>query len=232
MNLAARLQAEELMDADDLPADTYAAVVRDLARVNTVTLARRPTLGFLARAAKGRDLRAPMRLLDVGFGDGDMLRRIAGWARRRALPLVLTGIDLNPRSEAAARAHGPAALPINWLTGDYADLGTEPWDIVISSLVAHHMSHGELIAFLRFMEQHARRGWLVNDLHRHALAYYGFPLMAAAFRWHPIVRADGRTSIARSYRPAEWVPILAEAGIAGAQVRRHFPLRLCVERLK
>lgn len=231
MSLAARLEAEELMDADDLPAETYAAVVRDLAHVNTVTLARRPTLGFLARATRGRDLRTPLRLLDVGFGDGDMLRTIARWARRRAAPLVLTGIDLNPRSEAAARAHGRAALPIRWLTGDYADLGTEPWDIVISSLVAHHMSHAELVAFLRFMEEHARIGWLVNDLHRHAISYYGFPLMAAAFRWHPIVRADGRTSIARSYRPAEWPPILAEAGITGAQVRRRLPLRLCVERL-
>lgn len=232
MSLCARLEAEELMDADDLPAETYAAVVRDLARVNTVTLARRPTLDFLARATRGRELRMPLRLLDVGFGDGDMLRTIARWARRRALPLVLTGIDLNPRSEAAARAHGPAALPIRWLTGDYADLGTEPWDIVISSLVAHHMSHAELVAFLRFMEEHARIGWLVNDLHRHALSYYSFPLMAAALRWHPIVRADGRTSIARSYRPAEWPPILAEAGIMGAAVRRRFPLRLCVERLK
>lgn len=74
MTLATRAQADELMDADDLPADVYAAVVADLARVNVVTMAARPTLRFLGRAARGADR---LRILDVGFGDGDMLRRIA-----------------------------------------------------------------------------------------------------------------------------------------------------------
>ena len=45
--LAKRADAEELMDADDLDVATYAAVVHDLARVNTLTLARRPTINFL-----------------------------------------------------------------------------------------------------------------------------------------------------------------------------------------
>ena len=39
MTLSVRAEAEELMDADDLDAETYAAVVADLATVNTVTLA-------------------------------------------------------------------------------------------------------------------------------------------------------------------------------------------------
>jgi hypothetical protein len=50
--------------------------------------------------------------------------------------------------------------------------------------------------------------------------------------WHRIVRLDGTTSIARSYRPGEWPPILAEAGIEGARVRRRFPFRLCVEKIR
>jgi hypothetical protein len=105
---------------------------------------------------------------------------------------------------------------------------------VISSLVAHHMTHDQLVAFLRFMEAEARIGWFVNDLHRHRVAHLGFPLLAGIMRWHPIVRHDGTLSIARSYRPAEWPPILAEAGIArdAARVVRTFPYRLCVERLR
>ena len=227
MSLAARAQAEELMDADDLAPDTYAAVVGDLAQVNAVTFAARPTLSFLARAAQGR---TRLRILDVGFGDGDMLRRIARWAAKRRFPVELVGVDLNPRSEGAARAHTPPDLPIRWVTGDYADLAGERWDCVVSSLVAHHMSHDQLVAFLRWMDAHAAAGWLVNDLHRHRFAHAGYPLLATLARWHPIVRHDGRLSIARSYRPAEWPPILAEAGVA-ARVFRAFPFRLCVEHL-
>lgn len=222
--LAERAQGEELMDADDLPADTYAAVVRDLARVNSMTLAARPTLAFLRAHTRpgGR-----YRLLDVGFGDGDMLRRIARWGARRGVLFDLVGIDLNPRSELAARADTPAALAIDYRTGDYAELADEPWDFIVSSLVAHHMTTAQLVAFLRFMQDHARVGWLVNDLHRHRFAHAGWPLLARLFRWHPIVRHDGHLSIARSYRPAEWQPLLDQAGVA-ARVFTAFPFRLCV----
>lgn len=228
MTLATRAIGEEQMDADDLAPETYAAVLGDLARVNVVTLAARPTLAFLARASRGL---TRFRLLDVGYGDGDMLRRIAVWAKRRGIAAELVGIDLNPRSEAAARAHTPAALAIDYRTGDHAALRGEGWDFIVSSLVAHHMRHAQLIAFLRFMEAEAKRGWLVNDLHRHHFAHLGFPLLATLARWHPIVRHDGTLSIARSYRPAEWPPILAEAGVT-ARVYRAFPFRLCVERLR
>ncbi|KQS03227.1 methyltransferase type 12 [Sphingomonas sp. Leaf357] len=227
MTLARRAIAEELMDADDLAAETYAAVVGDLARVNVVTMAGRPTLDFLARGTEGM---TRFSLLDVGFGDGDMLRRIARWAHKRGLEADLVGVDLNPRSERAARAHTPPGLPIRWVTGDYADQAG-PFDFVVSSLVAHHMTQDQLVAFLRFMAGHSAKGWLINDLHRHGFAYRGFPILARLFGWHPIVRHDGQLSIARSYRPDEWPPILAEAGISRARITRVFPFRLCVEHL-
>ncbi len=226
MSLSVRATAEELMDADDLDAAVYAAVVADLAKVNVVTLAARPTLAFLSRATRRG---GHYRLLDVGFGDGDMLRRIDRWGERHGRSFDLVGVDLNPRSERAARPHTPASIRL--VTGDYADLAVEPWDFVVSSLVAHHMSRDQLVAFLRFMHAEARMGWLVNDLHRHGFSYRAYPLLARLARWHPIVRHDGTLSIARSYRPREWPPILAEAGVQDARVSRYFPFRLCVERL-
>jgi 2-polyprenyl-3-methyl-5-hydroxy-6-metoxy-1,4-benzoquinol methylase len=225
--LEARAIAEELMDAEDLPPDTYTRVLHDLARVNTLTLARRPTLHFLSRLGN-----RPLKILDVGFGDGDMLRAIHRWAARRGQAVTLTGIDLNPNSGAAAQSATPADMAITYRTGDYADLAGQGWDVILSSLVAHHMTHEQLIAFLRFMDAEARAGWFINDLHRHGFAYMGYPLLATLMRWHPIVRHDGRLSIARSYRPAEWPPILAEAGVTGAAVERHFPFRLCVSKLR
>lgn len=228
-SLAVRSLEDERMDDPALPLETYEAVMRDLAKVNALTMARRPTLAFLKRAAGERKA---FKLLDVGFGDGDMLRAIARWAERRGIAAELVGIDLNPSSAPAARAHTPADMTIDWRTGDYADLAGEGFDFVISSLVVHHMTHAQLVAFLRFMEGESRVGWLVNDLHRHRFAYASFPLLARIMRWHEIVRLDGTLSIARSYRPNEWPPILAEAGVADARVYRAFSLRLCVERLR
>lgn len=216
------------MDAADLPPETLAAVLADLAQVNTLTLARRPTLAFLARALKGR---RSFSLLDVGSGEGDMLRAIARWAAKRGIEARLVGVDLNPNAAPAARAATPAGLPIDYRTGDYADQ-PESFDLIVSSLVTHHMSEDQLDRYLRFSEARAARAWLVNDLHRHRLAYAGYPLLARAMRWHRIVREDGTLSIARSFRPAEWHAILARAGIADARVVRRFPFRLCVERLR
>jgi 2-polyprenyl-3-methyl-5-hydroxy-6-metoxy-1,4-benzoquinol methylase len=229
MSLKTRAIAEERMDAQDLPAETLAAVLADLAQVNAVTMAARPTLAFLDHAV-GKTER--FRLLDVGFGDGDMLRRIARWAKRRGIEAELVGIDLNPNSAPAAAAHTPPGMAIDYRSGDYTALGEQPWDVIVSSLVAHHMSHDQLVTFLRFMEGHAARGWFVNDLHRHGFAHAGYPLLARIAGWHEIVRQDGTLSVARSYRPAEWPPILVEAGVTGARVMRVFPFRLCVERLR
>lgn len=216
------------MDAADLPPAEYAKVLAGLARVNVATLATRPTLNFLARAGAAG---TPFRLLDVGYGDGGMLRAVWHWARRHGAACTLVGIDLNPKSEAVAKARHPAGATIAYRTGDYQALTDEPWDFIISSLVTHHMDDAQRRDFLLFQERYARRGWFVNDLHRHAFAYHGFPLLARLLGVHRIVRQDGQLSIARSFRPPEWRAMLDDTGLTDlAQVRCIFPFRLCVER--
>lgn len=172
-------------------------------------------------------------LLDVGFGHGDILRSVAHWAQKRKIPARLVGVDLNARSAEIALAATPAALHIGYHTGDYLDLPKD-FDFVISSQVTHHMSGAQLREFLVYIETNARKGWLICDLHRHGFAYTGFPLLARLMGVHRIVREDGRLSIARSFCPDEWPPILADAGIAPKTVRivRRFPFRLCVERIR
>ena len=227
-SLRTRALEEEQMDDPALPPDEYDKVLADLGRVNRWTFAARPTLSFLRRGTKGMPR---FRLLDVGFGEGGMLRLVGRWAKRAGIEAELIGVDLNPKSESAARAATPPEVPIEWRTGDYRDLGR--FDFTISSLVAHHMSAEELRTFLVWMEANSGRGWLVNDLHRHSLSYLGYPLLARLLRVHRIVREDGQLSIARAFRPGEWPTILREAGVADvARVRRYFPVRLCVERLR
>lgn len=228
-SLAVRSRAEEQMDAVDLDPSTYAVVLEDLSRVNRWTLTAQPTLRFLKRAVEG----SSFRLLDVGFGHGDMLRAIARWARRRGISAELVGVDLNEKSVAIARAATPKDLNIDYRAGDYRELG-QTFDFVISSQVTHHMSDDQLASFIEFMEKNAGRGWLISDLHRHRFSYLGFPLLARLMRVHRIVREDGQLSIARSFRPAEWKAILADIGIPPGEVRikRRIPFRLCVERLR
>lgn len=230
-SLASRRVAGEQMDDPGLAPDVYAAVLTDLARLNGLLMTPRPTLNLIGRALGGR---RRFRLLDVGYGHGDMLRAIARWAQRRHIETELVGVDLNPKSLAVAETATDAALAIEYRTGDYADTAGEPWDFVISSSVTHHMTDAEIVAFLRFMEREARMGWIVNDLHRHAFAYYGFPLLARLIGWHRMVREDGRTSIARAFRANDWRRLLAEAGIdnKAAIIERRFPFRLCVERTR
>ena len=229
-SLAVRSHQEEQMDAIDLDATVYLRVLEDLSRINRWTFTARPTLIYLKRAVASLK---SFSLLDVGFGHGDMLRSIARWAGKRGISARLVGVDLNARSADIAREVTPAAFGIEYHTGDYRDLPTD-FDFVVSSQVTHHMTEEQLRSFLRYMEDFARRGWLISDLHRHGFSHAGFPLLARLMGVHRIVREDGRLSIARSFRPGEWPPILADAGIALDAVRivRCFPFRLCVERVR
>ena len=232
MNFTKRSAQTEWMDAPDVDPAELSACLRDLARVNTVTLARPPTLAFLrqvARRAPGRTL----SVLDVGSGEGDMLRRIARWGARRGLALRLEGMDLNPTSEVAARAATPAWMPITYRTGDVFDEPPGSVDVVLSSLVTHHMANAEIARFLQWMERTAQRGWFVNDLHRHPVAYHGFRALSAVAGWHPMVQHDGAVSVTRSFTRTDWDRLLAQAGLSGvARVRWQMPFRYCVSRLR
>jgi 2-polyprenyl-3-methyl-5-hydroxy-6-metoxy-1,4-benzoquinol methylase len=229
-SLAVRSRQEEQMDAADLDPAVYEQVLHDLARVNRWTFTAQPVLAYLKRAVG--DAKS-FRLMDVGFGDGDVLRAIARWAGRRGIETDLVGVDLNDKSVAAARAATPAGLAIDYRAGDYLDQAG-PFDFVISSQVTHHMTDDQLRTFLRYMESEARLGWLICDLHRHRFSHWGFPILARLLMVHRIVREDGQLSIARSFRPADWAAILADAGIPLEAVRivRRFPFRLCVERIR
>lgn len=230
---ARRAPGPELMDDPAVDAGTLAACLADLARVNTLTLGRRPVLGFVARAARVHPGRR-LVVLDLGCGHGDTLRALAAMARRRRLALALEGIDLSPHAIAAARAATDPADAIVYRVGDaLAEDGGERPDLIVSSLVAHHLAEPEIVALLVGMERRARLGFLVNDLRRSRFAFHGFRLLAWAMRWHPFVRHDGPLSIARAFVEDDWRRTTRAAGLAGVvAIRRRFPFRLVAERLR
>lgn len=237
LDFSRRSTAPELMDDASSDFETFRDCLVDLARVNRLTLAYRPTLGFLedlrraGRLPQGRAL----RILDAGSGYGDTLRQVARWASRHNLAVALEGVDLSPWSARAARDATPAELPIAWHTADVLQHRPQaPVDLVISSLFTHHLENAALLRFLRWMESTASLGWFINDLHRHPLPYHVFARVSHLLRMHRFVQHDGPVSIARGFVPADWQRLLAEAGIApgAAVISRWMPFRLCVARLK
>ena len=238
VDLSQRADPAQLPELMDEPGsyEELVACLEDLAQVNRITGAYRPTLQFLSRAAAHHLPSArPLEILDVGFGYGDTLRAVRRWAGRRRLPVRLTGIDLQPlAARAAAAADRKAGVPsgeIRWLTGDAsAYLGPQP-DLILSSLVMHHLRDAEIVPLLAWMKHTARLGWFINDLERAERPYRWFGVLARVMRWHPYVRHDGPVSFRRAFRPADWERLLLEAGVPGARLVRVPPARLCVEQI-
>jgi 2-polyprenyl-3-methyl-5-hydroxy-6-metoxy-1,4-benzoquinol methylase len=223
--LRERSTEAEWMDDADATEPAFAGALRDLARVNRLSLAYRPTLRWLDRLV-ARTGATSLSVLDVGAGGGDMLLRVADWGRRRGVAVTLTGLDRSPWSASYARAAG---VPAAWITADLFDLDPAlRFDVVLCSLFTHHLRDPELVRFLRWIEARALRGWLISDLHRHPVPW-GFVWGAVRLlRMDPMVVHDSTVSIARGFTRADWRRLLAEAGVAGAEIRWAFPFRWLV----
>ncbi len=229
MRLAARSVEPEQLDDESTDLATYHRCLSELSVVNRVTFTHYPTLRWLKRATRALPAGSTITILDVACGHGDLLRAIATWARRRGLKVRLSGIDINPRSTIAARQAQPRWMDIDYQTADvfsYAP-ATRP-DFIVSSQFTHHLSDEEVVKFLKWLDENARYGWHISDLHRHSVPYYSFPALARVMGWHRIIREDGVISIARSFRRSDWQNYLARAGLR-ADISWHL-FRFCVKR--
>jgi 2-polyprenyl-3-methyl-5-hydroxy-6-metoxy-1,4-benzoquinol methylase len=226
--LRERSTEAEWMDDADATEPAFAGALRDLARVNRLSLGYRPTLRWLDRLVAETGA-TTLSVLDVGAGGGDMLLEIDRWAAKRGIAVALTGLDRSPWAERYALAAGVRAA---WITADLFELDpARRFDVVLCSLFTHHLKDPELVRFLRWLEDRAVLGWLISDLHRHWLPW-GFVWAAfRAMRFDPMVIHDSTISIARSFVRADWERLLAEAGVA-AEIRWEIPFRWTVGRIR
>jgi SAM-dependent methyltransferase len=134
--------------------DVLRACLRDIARTNRWTFAYRPLLNWLNSVTDlFAPLKEPLRILDVGCGYGDGLRRIEQWAGARRIAVELTGLDLNPDATAIAAEASLASSRIQWVTADILTYFPEqPPHLVVSSLFTHHLAEHQIVQFLRWME--------------------------------------------------------------------------------
>ncbi|MCQ2001411.1 class I SAM-dependent methyltransferase [Arthrobacter zhaoxinii] len=143
-------------------------------------------------------------LLDIGSGGGDVPRSIARWARRDGFALEVTAIDPDPRAHAFASAL-PALPGLTFRRAYSHELVAEgrSYDVVISNHMLHHLAPAELQALLADSEQLARRLCLHSDIERSRWAYALFAVGTLPFFPGSFIRADGLTSIRRSFTAAE-----------------------------
>ena len=232
-DLRFRARLTEQMD-EPCSRDEMRMCLRDIARLNRWFLAYRPLLRWLDGFAL-KQLPQPLRILDVGCGYGDTLRRVMRWAKSRHLAVELIGLDMNPDAVAIAGELGPPASRIHWVAANVFEF--EPQGqihLVISSQFTHHLSEPEIVRFLNWMERHAAVGWFINDLSRAAIPYHFIRIFTRFAGLHRFVQNDAPVSIARSFVAQDWQRICAAASLKNRDVviRAHRPVRLCVGRRK
>lgn len=154
-------------------------------------------------------------ILDVAAGACDVSEALL-----QRIPCRIIVLDRNGRGLALAKKSLPVVADA--LEPPFRD---EAFDVVMASLFFHHLSDDDCVRALARMWRLARHCVLVNDLHRHQLAYLAIRALSAAFSKSVMVKHDGPLSVRRAFRPQELLDIARRAGVP-ARVYRSFPYRL------
>lgn len=204
----------ERIDTGDYTSEEYETFLREIAFINKYLGDRRALRKTLLREIEDLwqkpdgegGLNGVVSVLDVGCGSGELLRYIAGFARRSLRPACLVGIDLNEISASSTKEKSLEFPEISSIRGDafHLPFADNSFDYAISSLFFHHLTDEQIPLVLREMSRIARRGVYIIDLHRHALAYLLYKLFCIGFRISPLVRHDGSLSILKGFKKSEF----------------------------
>ncbi|SDQ28042.1 Methyltransferase domain-containing protein [Leucobacter chromiiresistens] len=158
----------------------------------------------LAAASAGAGRGRPARVLDVGCGGGDVLRRIVASAARDGIAVQGVGIDPDPRAIAVAAGapRMPGVAYRQCFSSDLVAAG-ERFDVVLSNHLLHHLAADELSGLLADSEALATGLAVHSDIARSRLAYAAFAIGAVPVSPGTLLRVDGLRSIRRSYTPME-----------------------------
>ena len=219
-SLAKRSYSLELMDSGGFKYEELKQTLEQLRLINVLTDGYRPTFHAIeSLLPKSR----PVRILDLGFGYGDMLRKIYVWAKSHGIAVELTGVDINPWAVDIAQRATPPDMPIQFQARNIFDFRSdEKFDIIINSLFMHHLKDAEILKVIEWMQEHSEQGWFINDLHRHPVAYYFIKVFTRAFGFNRLIQNDAPLSVARSFSRVEWENYLLQAKIPLKQARIHW----------
>lgn len=233
-----RTDQDELMDDFSIQDERLTDALEQLRPINQLLGGYATTMEILApflqaRARSHGD--QPIRILDIGTGIGDFPEYIVRWAAQQSPPIdvEVVAIDANPVTVAYARTALDKRLPkdlqakIKVEVADALDLpyGEDQFDIAIAAMFLHHFAHANAVKIVSSMQRVAKQGILINDLHRHPLAYYGIYALTRLLPAAPMVRNDAPLSVLRGFRLPELKSIAEAAALTGFSLRWRYAFR-------
>lgn len=165
----------------------------------------------------------PTSILDVGCGGGSFTRKLA----KKYPQAHVVGIDIDQQALVVADQGAKLAnLTFQHRTNPELHEPQKSFDVVTGTLLCHHLTDEQIIQFLQAAKMIARHAIIINDLHRHPLAYAAYWLISPLFN-NRMIRHDGLLSIRRSFTRSELEGYMQQAGFARGtwRVRWAFPFR-------
>lgn len=226
INLQHRRYQKELMDGDDIPFDVMAQTLKELNIVNTRLGGHTITIKGVKQLIRFKE---PVTVCEIGCGGGDNLLAIYKYCRKHNIPVNFIGIDMNGECIAFARQQYPQ-LPCQWICSDYAvvKFGNNKPDIIFSSLFCHHFTNEQLAPMLQWLQGNCRKGFFINDLQRHWLAYYLIKYITQFFSKSYLIKNDACLSVARSFTKKDWQQLFQQAGIEAYSIKWKWAFRWLV----
>lgn len=233
MSLGLAARAPELAEIMDGPCDETRlfATYRHFALANRVVSGWRRLYvqrvrPFALSGGRAAGASAATRVLDVGFGGGDIPRALAAWADADGLRLDVTAIDPDERALRFAQSvDGRGRVRYLAATSRELRAAGERFDLVVSNHVLHHLGEDERDALLADSLGFGARLVIHDDIERSALAYAAWAVGALPFAVDSFAHVDGLRSIRRSYTASELAAL-----VPGWRVERLFPWRLLLIR--
>lgn len=215
----------ELMDDPACDRDRLFATYAQFRAVNALVAGWRRV--YLRDVRPVLDRRRASRLLDIGFGGGDIPLALAGWAARDGLRLEVTAIDPDERAHEFVETRGLTRRGVDFRAASSSELvdAGERFDIVTSNHLLHHLDPPALSSLLTDSAALAPRA-VHSDIERGRLALAAFGVATKPLDRGSFVHYDGKLSIRRSYTARE----LQSAVPEGWLVQRQFPYRLLLTR--
>lgn len=205
----------EIMDNLDCSGEVVYQTLHELDFINQWLGGNAVTLHALKSVMSRIPKDQSLTLADLGCGSGEMLRIFARLAKKQNRKVVFTGIDANPSIIAYAENHARAFPEITFEATDVlsASFRERKFDIVVATLFFHHFSTEQLVSLFSSLKNQTREAIIVNDIHRHPLAFYSIRWLTQLFSKSSMVRYDAPLSVLRAFRKQELKEILFKAGI-------------------